>query len=156
MHYCLHIVQDPEQIGTRQGAFQLEWFNDSGFDLDTEFTFGTNKQFGDVEFLNPFVGHGPVQIHHENDYTNISQTCKFHDFIKAGLVISTYQHTIDRQTILDYFKQHAPDFVQLHGADKIMHYTGFPKIGRVVNLDQFRTLLESPGIIELESINFND
>ena len=156
MHYCLHIVQDPENINTRKGAFQLEWFNDTGFELDESFTFGTVKTFGDVEFLNPFVGHGPVQIFHENDYTNIPQTCKFHNFIKAGIVISTYDHTIDRSGILDYFKHHAPEFVEQHGQDKIMHYTGFPKIGRVTNLDDFQALLDCPTVIELESIEFND
>ena len=156
IHYCLHIIQNPETIGTRNGAFQLEWFNDSGFDLPTEFTFDSKKHFGDVELLNPFVGHGPVQIFQENDYTEISQTCKFHNFVKAGLVISTYNHSVDRNKILNYFVQHAPDFVKKHGDKKIQHYTGFPKIGRVINLEDFRQLLNCSNIIEIESVHFDD
>lgn len=155
MHYCLHIVQDPENIGTRTGAFQVEWFNDSGFPLDDTFEFGTKKSFGDVELLNPFVGHGPVQIFHENDYTAIEQTCKFHNFVKAGIVISTYNHEIDREEILKYFRHHATEFVEHHGQEKIMHYTGFPKIGHISNPEDFGNLLSSTDIIELESINFD-
>lgn len=156
MHYCLHIIQHPELIGTRRGAFQLEWFNDSGFDLPMSFVFNSKKQFGDVELLNPFVGHGPVQIFQENDHTEISQTCKFHNFVKAGLVISTSDHSIDRNKILDYFVQHAPNFVEHHGADKIQYYTGFPKIGHVVNLEDFGQLLDCNEIIQLESVKFSD
>lgn len=155
MHYCLHIVQEKENIGTRQGAFQVEWFNDTGFALDSNFEFGIKKTFGDVELLNPFVGHGPVQIFHENDYTNIPQTCKFHDFVKAGIVISTYDHTINRETILNYFQQHANEFVEKHGAEKIMSYTGFPKIGYIENLDDFKNLLAEKNVIELESMQFD-
>lgn len=156
MHYCLHIVQNPNKIGTRFGAFQVEWFNDIGFDLDNEFVFGTQKEFGDVELLNPFVGHGPVQIFQENDYTDIPQTCKFHNFVKAGLVISTFDSTVDRTEILNYFKKHAPDFVRQHGEHTIQHYTGFPTVGRVDNLEDFRQLLNCPEIIELESMDFDD
>jgi hypothetical protein len=156
IHYCLHIIQNPETIGTRNGAFQLEWFNDSGFDLPMSFAFNSKKQFGDVELLNPFVGHGPVQIFQENDYTEIAQTCKFHNFVKAGLVISTYNHSVEHNKILNYFVQHAPDFVKKHGAEKIQHYTGFPKIGRVINLEDFRQLLKCSDIIEIESVRFSD
>lgn len=155
MHYCLHIIQDKESIGTRNGAFQLEWFNDTGFSLDNTFNFGTKKTFGDVELLNPFVGHGPVQIVHENDHTNIDQTCKFHNFVKPGLVISTYDHTIDREIILNYFQQHAEQFVKKHGVEKIKHYTGFPKIGYLDNPDDFKNLLIDSDVIELESMSFN-
>lgn len=154
IHYCLHIVQNPETINSRSGAFQIEWFNDSGFALDQSFEFNTHKKFGDVEFINPYVGHGPVQIFFENDHTHITQTCKFHNFIKPGIVISTYNQIANRELILDYFKKHDPAFVNGHTEETILHYTGYPKIGHVVNLDDFKTVLTDPTVIELERINF--
>jgi hypothetical protein len=154
LHYCLHIVQDPGKVSTRQGAFQLEWFNDSGFDLDRDFEFGTVKRFGDVEFLNPWVGHSPTQIFFENDYINIPMTCKFHDRVKPGIVISTYEQKIDRLQVLDYFSTHAPEFVKLHSKEKIMHYTGYPCIGRVSNLDTFRQILTDPNEIKVNKLEF--
>lgn len=154
IHYCLHIVQHLDTINSRDGAFQIEWFNDLGFTLDQSFEFNTHKKFGDVEFINPFVGHGPVQIFYEDDHTNITQTCKFHNFVKPGIVISTYNQMANCALILDYFKKHDPAFVNTHTEETILHYTGYPKIGHVVNLNDFKTLLNDPLVIELERIDF--
>lgn len=154
LHYCLHIVQNPEHVGTRMGAFQLEWFNDSGFDLDPEFEFAPEKKFGDVELLNPWVGHAPVQVFLENDIIDINMTCRFHDHVRPGLVLGTYNQSINRAEVLQHFLTHAPDFVDRHGIKALAKYTGYPRIGRIQNLDVFQNLLCHPGILEFHSLEF--
>jgi hypothetical protein len=155
LHYCLHIVQHPSNVHTRIGNLQIEWFNDSGFPLPYNFEFKPNIKFGDCLLQNPYVGHGPVQIDNENDWEDLDQTCKFHTFVKPGIVVYTGpDYTIDKQTILDKFKQHNPAFVNKHTETTIQHYTGFPIIGHVTNIDSLTKLVEFPTAIELSKIVF--
>lgn len=156
LHYCLHIVQHPDIVRTRQGVMQIEWFNDDGFYLDRDFEFSTTIKFGDVVFQNPYVGHSPAQIYNEQDYSNLESACRFPDRVKPGIVIAiTNTHTIDPMTVLAEFQQHDPGFVLWHGTDTILHYTGFPVIGSVVNTDDLRIVVDAPDALELDRIEFD-
>jgi len=157
LHYCLHIVQHPDKVHTRIGNLQIEWFNDSGFPLPYDFEFKTELKFGDCLLQNPYVGHGPVQIDNENDWDSIDQTCRFHDFVKPGIVIYTGpNYTIDKQSILNKFNQHNPKFVNKHTEQTILHYTGVPVIGQVRNINDLINIVEYPVAIELTDITFDE
>ena len=150
MHYCLHIMQDPASIGKRSGGFQIEWFSDKGFPLDNKYQFCTFTEFGNVELLNPWVGHAPMQIYNEKDNIDINMTCKFHDYVKPGLRISTYSRQIDRSKVLEWFQTYAPDFVSRHGSRQIEENTGWAVIGKVTNPAEFQKILADPEEIVLE------
>ncbi len=156
LHYGLHILEHGENQ-TRGGWLQIEWYNDEGFELDYNFEFQSSMKFGDVKLQNPWVGHGPLQMYNENDFINISQTCKFHDFVKPGLNISItdFPEITFYDEIVKLFKQHDPEFVKLHGEGKIRHYTGYPIVGRVLNLDDLKQTLTND-ILILEYLSFND
>jgi len=47
---------------------------------------------------------------------------------------------------------HATDWIQQHGWDKIMKYTGWPRVGRVKNLDVLKEIAISP-LFEIESVD---
>ena len=83
LHYGLHILEWPKF--NHGGWLQIEWYNDEGFELDSNFKFKKTMSIGDVKLQNPYVGHGPTQIYVEQDGINISQTCKFHNFVKPGI-----------------------------------------------------------------------
>jgi hypothetical protein len=155
LHYCLHIVQHPDLVHTRIGQLQIEWFNDTGFMLPADFEFSTQIKFGDCLLQNPYVGHGPVQINNENDWESLDQVCKFHTFVKPGIVIYTGPNfEIDRNRILDKFKQHNPAFVKKHTEETILYYTGFPTIGQVENVHDLTQLVNDPLPINLTKIEF--
>jgi hypothetical protein len=157
LHYCLHIVQHPDIVRTRNGVMQIEWFNDDSFDLDSDFEFSTSIDFGDIVFQNPYVGHSPAQIYNEQDYSNLDSACRFPNRVKPGVVIAiTNPHTIDRQAVLHEFERHNPAFVAQHTVEKILHYTGFPVIGRVLNINDLRTIVDAPDPIALELIEFDE
>ena len=156
LHYCLHIIQFEQPVKKRHGWLQIEWFNDDGFDLEDTDIFQHSTKFGDLRLQNPYVGHGPLQIFAEQDYTDIPQTCKFHDFVKPGIniVINGYKNfSIDK--ILTAFKTHAPEFVAQHTEQKIIDYIGYPVVGSVTNLEVLRSVVRSP-VLELEEITFDD
>ena len=155
LHLGLHLLQDNIQP-SRLGWLQVEWYNDSGFtSTDIEFSRSMNK--GDLKLQNPFVGHGPLQIYLEKDYTNISQTCKFHTFVKPGINIATldYAEFTNTDDLLQKFQQHDPAFVEQHGTDKILEYIGYPIIGRVENIDLLEQLIDHKELLELDSIEFD-
>lgn len=155
IHYALHLNQHTIYSGRRTSWFQIEWFNDSGFDLDTNFTFQKTLDVGDVKLQNPFVGHGPLQMWFEQDFINVEQTCKFHTFVKPGInVVHTCPHPpVDQDELMSAFKNHAPDFVAKHGIEKIQHYTGYPVIGHIGNIDLLLQLRSAPKL-ELNSLKF--
>lgn len=161
LHYGLHLVQHGQHTGAgpsgRTSWLQIEWYNDQGFDLPSDFVFKDHLEVGDVRLQNPFVGHGPWQMWVEQDFINITQTCKFHDFVKPGITIS--HQPIKRFTQFDdlvkKFQQHDPEFVMTHGIDKIRRYTGHPVIGRVKNIDDLLSIAASPEFLELESLGFS-
>ena len=101
------------------------------------------------------MGHNPWQIYMENDFSSLATTCRFHDIVKPGIVITT-QYTATKDAILDKFITQAPDFVELHGADKIRYYAGAAVIGHVINLDQFRELKQHTDTLVLNGVEFYD
>jgi hypothetical protein len=159
IHYCLHIIQYEHY--TRQngriGWLQLEWYNDRILPLDPTFKFTTNLKFGDIKLQNPWVGHGPLQVYLEKDFTKISQTCKFHDSIRPGInILTTDLPPFDEaEQLIKIFKIHDLAFVEKHGVEKILHYTGHPVVGRVRNLLDLQTIIDSP-LLEFESLEFNE
>jgi len=155
LHYCLHLIQFGQKQ-KRDAWLQIEWFNDAGFELPGTDLFQHTLKFGDLRLQNPYVGHGPLQIFLEKDYTNISQTCKFHDFVRPGIniVIANFDKPVDVDAIISAFKDHAPEFVEEHTEEKIISYIGYPVIGRVANLDALVAVANAP-VLNLESITFN-
>lgn len=157
LHYCLHIIQDGRTtVPCRDGWIQIEWYNDNGFTLEETNIFSNKLKFGDIRLQNPFVGHGPLQIYLEKDFTKISQTCKFHNFVKPGVIISISDfNEVDPKLIIDAFVKHAPEFVKLHSKEKILSYIGHPIIGHVENLNDLHIIANAP-YLELESMEFNE
>ena len=157
MHFCIHAVESSailapgtyaesnfittsvNKVQTRVPVsfLQIEWFNDNGFALDKLFKFKLNMEVGDIKLQNPFVGHGPLQIYRYNDWSNVFQTCHFHDFVRPGINLLTKVR--DNTDILDgsyeeWWQTNATEFVSQHGMEKIWHYTGHPVIGRTLNV----------------------
>jgi hypothetical protein len=161
LHFCLHKIEfvDLSSNVKNRELLQIEWFNDDGFplDLDPSFKHTINLNFGDIRLQNPFVGHIPLQIYGQNDTHNIMQTCKFHNFVRPGLCIHAgiFDYDVDLENLEKYvlwWKTNAPEFVALHGIEKILHYTGHPVIGKVINLDDLLTIVNSDNILELEEV----
>jgi len=156
LHYCLHIIQDNNPHKGRDAWLQIEWYNDNGFALEETNIFKQNLEFGDIKLQNPFVGHGPLQVYLEQDFTNIPQTCKFHDFVKPGINISIGDMpAVNPMLVLDAFKKHCNEFVEQHTEEKILQYTGYPVVGKVENLNDLLAV-ESAPVLELEYIEFDD
>ena len=154
LHYCLHAVESGRERGE---WLQIEWFNNDQLPLPaTQYPKKMNLEFGDIRLQNPHVGHHPLFVYVQQDKTNIMQTCKVHDYIKPGfniLIANEYNHCVNLIELLDWFKEHSPEFVALHGEETILAYTGHPVIGRVVNLDDLAQVAVAP-ILELEFIDF--
>lgn len=155
LHYCLHVVESGQVSKKRRGWLQLEWYNDSGVELNQDYQFNRGLKFGDIKLQNPWVGHGPLQIFLEKDFTNISQTCKFHNFLKSGIniVIQEFKDFTEVDQLLLEFQKHDPAFVDLHGVEKIKHYIGYPVVGTVLNINDLQQVSNAP-LLELESIDF--
>jgi hypothetical protein len=159
LHYCLHLLEfDIPKESIRNGWLQIEWYNNSGFSLDPNFKFKTKLNFGDVKLQNPFVGHGPMQIYYERDFSKISQTCKFHDFVKPGINLVTmdfddFDDSTDIDALIEEFKRHDPTFVDQHGIEKIIRYIGHPVVGQLLNKDDLHIVLQAP-TLEFESLSF--
>jgi hypothetical protein len=156
LHYCLHLIQHGNKL-QRPGWLQIEWYNDEGFDLDPNFKFSLELKIGDVRLQNPFVGHGPWQMWMEQDFGNISQTCKFHTFVKPGINIahSPYELFTQFDQLIAQFQKNDPQFVELHGIEKIKNYTGHPVIGHILNIDDLLTVKNAP-TLTLKELKFND
>lgn len=157
LHYCLHAIQHNSSRGQ---WLQVEWFNDDGFYLEEDFEFAMELKFGDIKLQNPYVGHIPLLVWEQDDYTNVSQTCHFHDLVRPGLniVIVDYlprkkgtTHYYNQDTYLNWFRTHGADFIAKHGEGKLLHYTGWPVVGRVTNLDVLLQIKHAP-LLELESV----
>lgn len=155
LHHCLHAVQFGKTQPGRLDNFQIEWLTDNSVPLPASFEFRETSCFGDLILINPYVGHNPLQIYRENDFSSLATTCRFHDIIKPGIVITT-QSTVTKDTILKEFVTQAPDFVELHGPDKIKYYAGAAVIGHVINLDQFIQLKQHTDTLILKCVEFYD
>ena len=155
IHYCLHLVQNPRHK-LRQGWLQIEWYNDNGFSLPADFTFTKLMKFGDIKLQNPYVGHHPLQIYLEKDFSNIGQTCKLHDFVKPGIniVIEDFNHNVDNDIVMQHLKSYDSNFVNEQSEERIRKFIGYPGIGRVVNQSDLIEILKLP-VLELESLRFD-
>ena len=156
LHHCLHAIQNPEIPESRLDNFQIEWITDNSVPLPDDFEFVPQTRLGDLLLINPYVGHNPLQIYQENDFTSLHTTCKFHDIIKPAIVLSEASPYISKQTILDKFLLQDPAFVEKHGVEKIKYYAGSAVVGRADNVDIFRQIKRVSNILELEEIEFHD
>jgi len=150
LHYALHAIQG----GNNRGKWlQVEWFNDDSINMPAELEFTTKLQFGDVKLQNPYVGHDPAFIYMQQDSSNIAQTCQFHDIIKPGIniMIQNYKLEVDTQRYLAWFKTYAPGWYAEKGASQITRYTGWPKVGHVLNLDVLQQISDCEEFV-LENI----
>jgi len=155
LHHCLHAIQFGKKESGRFDNFQIEWFTDDSVPLPSCFEFQETCNFGDLILINPYVGHNPLQIFQENDFVSLSTTCRFHDIIKPGIVLSQRVH-VTKDEILAKFKELAPDFVQLHGEEQIRYYSGSAVIGRVENIETFKKILDTQELLVLDRVEFNE
>lgn len=156
LHHCLHAIQGNIQRSVRSDYFQIEWMTDNSVPLPSSFEFVPEVNFGALILLNPYVGHNPLQIYRENDFSCLSTTCKFHDKIKPGIVINNGQRHISKQTILEKFLEKDPKFVKLHGEEKIKYYSGSAVIGHVDDIDIYKAIKTSPTLLTLEYVDFDE
>lgn len=156
LHFCLHKVEyiDFNLVNSSRKFLQIEWFNNDGFDLDEQFKHKLHIEFGDIRLQNPFVGHIPLQIFDQNDTSNIMQTCKFHNFVRPGLYIHSKHeiHNFNLSEYISWWKTYAPEFVKYHSMEKILHYTGHPVIGNVINLNDLEIITHYENLLELEYV----
>jgi len=165
MHFCLHAIETKQQTGAvRDATMTVEWLNDSGFALPEDFVFQPTTSYGDIKLQNPYVGHPPMMIFNQKDKENIFQTCRFHDLVKPGIAFyiakTLSKDPLDKEfstawleTYKKWWHSNAPEFVEHHGWDKILRYTGWPVVGQVKNLAVLDQVRIAP-ILTLESINF--
>lgn len=150
LHYALHAIAAKNSRGK---WIQVEWFNDDGFAMPDDLNFSTQLKFGDVKLQNPYVGHDPIFVYRQRDLSNIAQTCKFHDLVRPGInIMIKIDQFNSTNRYRDWYAANAPDWVEQHGWDKIMRYTGWPCVGRVKNLDVLKQLAISP-LFEIESVH---
>lgn len=150
LHYALHAISSKNSRGD---WIQVEWFNDDGIPMPDDLNFSTLLKFGDVKLQNPYVGHDPIFVYAQKDFYNISQTCKFHDLVRPGLNIMIRSTQFNAtKSYRTWYETHAPDWVHQHGWDKIIKYTGWPRVGRVKNLDILQQIAVSP-LFEIESVD---
>lgn len=153
LHHCLHAIQFGKTARERTDNFQIEWLTDNSIPLPKSFEFKERSNYGDLILINPYVGHNPLQIYKENDFTSLGTTCRFHDIIKPGIVI-TPPVKVNKDIILEKFIEQDPEFVKQHGADKIKYYSGAATIGHVIDIDVLKTVQFSDDILVLEQIKF--
>lgn len=157
LHHCLHAIQNGHNNKqVRSANFQIEWLTDNCVALPESFEFMPETALGDLILINPYVGHNPLQIYNENDFTQLSTTCRFHDIIKPGIVLCDKTKYINKNTVLQKFQDEDSEFVQLHGAEKIKYYSGSAVIGQVDDINLFRHLRSSPTMLKLQSVIFYD
>jgi hypothetical protein len=160
LHHCLHAQpHDPTSPAAkllRRDNLQIEWFTDNSCPLPEDFEFTETSNYGDLILINPYVGHNPLQIYRENDFNSLATTCRFHDIIKPGIVITPKPNiTVTKETILKKFQDNDPAFVEQHGKDKIKYYAGAATIGRVVDIDVLSYVRETPELLTLDRVEFH-
>lgn len=154
LHHCLHAIQNVNTQSVRNSNLQIEYLTDNSVQLPDDFEFVEQSKYGDLILINPYVGHNPLQIYNENDFNSLSTTCCFHDIIKPGIVIA-YPSNTSKNAILEKFVKKDPDFVRLHGEEKIKYYAGNAVIGRVINYTKFTQIMQADKLV-LEQVNFID
>lgn len=157
LHHCLHAVQNGTRPSLRSDNFQIEWMTDNSVPLPENFEFVPETTQGDLLLINPYVGHNPLQIYWENDFSSLETTCRFHDIIKPAIVIvGTTRESVSKETVLEKFQQQDSAFVEKHGKDKIKYYSGNARIGKVDDINVFKKIQTCPTILKLNQIEFYD
>jgi len=156
LHHCLHSIQFGKTQAKRTCNLQVEWLNDASKPLPKSFEFQTQASPGDAILINPYVGHNPLQLYMEDDYSDLDSTCKFHDIVKPSIVIIPCGYSVDKETILHKFKHEAPEFVSKHTAEKIKYYTGVAKIGRVTDVNEFNSIMQSESELIFDRLEFDE
>lgn len=156
LHLAIHKIQSGGHTrSAHRGRFlQVEWFNNDWVPLPEDFEFSPTYQFGSIRLQNAYVGHQPLMIFQQNDNANVFQTCRFHDRILPGLHIITVEPTapVDQDKYRYWWHKNAPEFVAHHGWDRIAYYSGHALIGQVLNIEDLRTVLSCPDILELQKV----
>lgn len=154
LHFALHAIESGSQ---RNSWLQIEWYNDNGFDITAhEYPRKLDLEFGDLRLQNPYVGHHPLYLYQQQDSINILQTCRFHDFVKPGinLVIERGNFVpLDWNRYINWFRTNCSDFIEKHGEDNLVKFTGHPIIGHVVNTSDLEIVVNKP-YLEFESLEF--
>jgi hypothetical protein len=153
LHHCLHAIQFGKTAPGRFDNFQIEWLVDDYVPLPESFEFKEVANYGDLILINPYVGHNPLQIYKENDFTSLATTCRFHDVIKPGIVITGGDKATKDEIVAEFIKQD-PEFVELHGVDKIRYYAGAAVIGRTVDIDVLNHVRNSKDVLVLDRVEF--
>lgn len=153
LHHCLHAIQFGKTHPGREDNLQIEWLTDNSIPLPTSFEFQESSKFGDLILINPYVGHNPLQIYQENDFTSLSTTCKFPDVIKPGVVLSSGVKCT-KDAILKKFKEIDPEFVKLHSEDKIRYYSGEAVVGHTIDVNLLKQIKQSPALLILDKVEF--
>jgi len=160
LHHCLHAIQFGKTSPHRLDNLQIEWLTDQSVPLPASFEFKEYSQFGDALLINPYVGHNPLQIYRENDFGSLNTTCRFHDVIKPGIVLTGLGHVdnlVDtKDEIVAEFKRQDPEFVELHGEEKIRYYAGTAVIGHAVDLDILKQVKQSTTPLVLDQVEFHE
>lgn len=156
-HYGLHLQENLNfKPCESRPNIQLEWFNDVSEPLGDDFKHTLTTGFGDIHMLYPHVGSSPTKLFLQNDHHDAEQTCRFHDVIKSGFTILTKGSEAHEENSMNGYKQwwitNAPEFVEKHGMEKLLHYAGYPVMGKVRNLDVLEEIAETNEILELEDI----
>jgi hypothetical protein len=153
LHYCLHSIESGSK---RNNWLQVEWYNDHGFEITPdEYPAKLNLEFGDLRLQNPYVGHHPLYLYQQQDSIDIMQTCQFHNFVKPGLnlVINQENKKFDIDQYVNWFRTHGTDFLNIHGEETLLKFTGHPVVGNIVNKHDLETVVSTP-ILEFEYLKF--
>jgi len=155
LHYCLHNIQFKENP-SRSGHFQIEWFTNKYLDIDDDFRFTTDIGFGDLILQNPFVGHNPLRCYTDNDFDDITRTCKIPVRIKSGIVIATFNklELDDPAHYYEWWHTKGKAVVDQVGYSTILKYTGEGKIGEVTNKENLLKILQSTDILIFDKLEF--
>ena len=153
-HFCLHQMQYSNK--NRTPSIQIEWFNDDHEPMPPGVDFVDAPQFGDLILQNPYVGHPPIQCWQQNDYKNIFRTCQFHDIIKPGIKINTNEKgSFNFEKYKSWWFSKCNDFVDSVGWDKIEYYTGFPRIGRVLDKNNLQNIVNDREPLNITKIELS-
>ena len=153
-HFCLHRLQTIHEQKELRHRIQIEWYTSDRRLMPEDVIFKRNIGFGDVILQNPYVGHDPITCFFQDDYKNISRTCAFHDIMTPGFFIqlkdSPWTPGIEKNYI-NWYEQKCADFVDKVGLQTIMEYTGYPVVGKVVNLGLLQKIQNS-NYLKLENV----
>jgi hypothetical protein len=156
LHHCLHSVQFGKTEPARTCNLQLEWLTDASRPLPEDFEFVTQVRTGDLILINPYVGHNPLQLYMENDFSDLESTCRFHDKIKPAIVLTSMSDTINQQQILQKFIDEDPVFVEKHTAERILYYTGVARVGAVENISDYQSVIASANELTFDRLEFDE